>query len=65
MTLLTFPRTHDGVYSVAQFEFLRECRQVLSEEDYLDVLDAIEDASVFHTLDEDLKVIVSAYHEVR
>lgn len=62
--IIQFPRTRDGIYSPPQVDFLRKCRGVLSEEDYQDLLEAIETVDGYRNADDDIKALVRAYEEV-
>mgnify|MGYP006273848751 CR=1 FL=1 len=61
--VLRFP-VSDYAFSPAQVEFLRECHNVLCEDDYLELLDAIEDIDKYASAEEDIQTLVTSYTDI-
>lgn len=62
-SVIQFPHS-ENVFSPEQVDFLQVCHSVLCEEDYLDLLEAIESVEAYSKADTDIQELVVAYTDI-
>jgi hypothetical protein len=62
-SIIQFPRS-EYAFSSLQVEFLQTCHNVLCEDDYLDLLEAIEDVHAYWEADDEIQSLALGYLEV-
>lgn len=62
--IMTFPRNLANL-SPKQVTFLLTCKEALCEDDYFELLDAIENVEGFYTAEEDIQTLAEAFLAIR
>lgn len=66
--VVAFPKRLTGYdlnyYPVAQAEFLRQCQKVLSDGDFDELLDALNDFDAYVDADKDIRLLVNIFSEL-
>lgn len=60
--VIEFPKKEFEFYAENMSEYLRLCKIVLTEEDYVDVLCSIMDKEIYDAAEQDIKNIVDRYY---